>query len=90
MYKKPSNTTARKNVIAGGAVMHLEMIVQAASGDYSPRPGELEKRRAALAAFIVTVADDSDWALTAKVNEVVSSHFLATDATSAEQIAEAS
>jgi len=73
--------------------MHLEMIYQAAAGDYSPRAGELEKRRAALVAYLVTgqcVADDSDRALAGKVNEVVNSHFLQVGAMSAGKVAEAS
>jgi hypothetical protein len=60
------------------ALMHLEMIFQAVAGDHSAKRNELEKRKAALTAFMVSgqcVADDSDRALAAKVNEVVSSHF---------------
>jgi hypothetical protein len=60
------------------ALMHLEMIFQAALGEYSPKAGELEKRRAALVAFIATgqcLADDSDRELAAKVGEAVNSHF---------------
>lgn len=66
------------NESAATALMHLEMIFQAAAGDYSPRPGELEKRKAAVAAFVLTgqcVADDEDRALAVKVNEAVSSHL---------------
>jgi hypothetical protein len=51
---------------------------QAAKGDYSPRAGELDKRKAAVVAFLFTgqcVADDSDRELAAKVNSVVNSHF---------------
>jgi hypothetical protein len=58
--------------------MHLEMIFQAAEGEYSPRPGELEKRKVAVVAFMLTgqcLAEDSDRALIAKVNEVVNSHL---------------
>jgi hypothetical protein len=69
------------------ALMHLEMLFQAATGDYSPKAGELEKRKAAIVAFMSTgqcLADDSDRALAAKVNEAVSSHF------GAERIAEVS
>jgi len=58
--------------------MHLEMICQAARGDYSPKGGELDKRRAALVAFIMgatCLADDSDRELAAKVSEAVTSHF---------------
>lgn len=60
------------------ALMHLEMICQAARGDYSPKAGELEKRRAAVGAFILTgqcLAGDEDRELIGKVNEVVSSHL---------------
>lgn len=60
------------------ALTHLEMICQMASGEYSPKTGELEKRRAALVAFIVTgqcLADDADRELAAKVNEAVNIHF---------------
>ena len=62
----------------GTALMHLEMICQAARGEYSPKAGELDKRRAAVGAFILTgqcLADDSDRALLRKVNEAVNSHF---------------
>jgi hypothetical protein len=58
--------------------MHLEMIAQAATGDYSPRPGELEKRKAAIIAFMATgqcVASESDRALSAEVSKVVTSHL---------------
>lgn len=60
------------------ALLHLEMICQAARGDYSPKAGELDKRRAALVAFIMgatCLADESDRALAVKVNEAVNSHF---------------
>lgn len=60
------------------ALMHLEMICQAARGDYSPKAGELDKRRAALVAFIMganCLADDSDRELAAVVSESVTSHF---------------
>lgn len=66
------------NESAATALMHLEMIFQAASGDYSPKAGELEKRKAAVVAFMFTgqcIADDSIRALAATVNEVVSSHL---------------
>src|SRR5262245_6474566 len=69
------------------ALMHLEMIYQAAAGDYSPRAGELEKRKAAVVAFMLTgqrLADDSDRALIAKVNEAVNSHFSAVSDQTAE------
>jgi hypothetical protein len=58
--------------------MHLEMICQAARDEYSPRAGELDKRRAALVAFIMgatCLADDSDRELATKVNEAVNGHF---------------
>lgn len=45
------------------AIRHLEMIAQAAKGEYSPRKGELEKRQAAIIAYIRTgqcVAVDDD------------------------------
>lgn len=45
------------------AIGHLEMITQAAKGEYSPRKGELEKRQAAIVAYIRTgqcVAVDDD------------------------------
>jgi hypothetical protein len=54
------------------------MICQAARGDYSPKAGELDKRRAALVAFIVNgqcLADDSDRELAATVSTAVNSHF---------------
>lgn len=53
------------------AIGHLEMIVQAAKGEYSPRKGELEKRQAAVIAFMRTgqcVADDEDRELLAIVS----------------------
>ena len=67
---------------AATALMHLEMICQAAKGDYSPRAGELEKRKAAVVAFLFTgqcLADESDRALIGKVSEVVNSHFSVVD-----------
>lgn len=36
------------------AIGHLEMICQAATGDYSLKPGELEKRKAAILAYLRT------------------------------------
>jgi hypothetical protein len=60
------------------ALTHLEMICQAAVGEYSPKVGELDKRRAALVAFIISgqcLASDSDRELAARVNEAVNSHF---------------
>jgi hypothetical protein len=60
------------------ALMHLEMICQAARGDYSPKAGELEKRKAAVTAFLFTgqcLADDSDRELAARASEAVNSHF---------------
>jgi hypothetical protein len=80
------------NESAATALMHLEMICQAAKGDYSPRAGELEKRKAAVVAFLFTgqcLADDSDRELAARVNEAVNSHFSTVNA-EIEQIAEAS
>lgn len=71
------------NESAATALMHLEMIFQAASGDYSPKAGELEKRKAAVVAFITTgqcLADDSDRELSGKVNEAVNSHFAGVNA----------
>lgn len=64
------------------AIAHLEMIFQAATGEYKPKAGELEKRRAALVAFIQTgqcVASDGDRSLI----ERIKSAFLAADWTSA-------
>lgn len=63
---------------AATALMHLEMIFQAAEGEYSPKAGELEKRKAAIASFVLTgqcLADDSDRELIAKVGETVNSHL---------------
>lgn len=60
------------------ALAHLEMIFQAAEGDYSPRAGELEKRKAAVAACLLTgqcLADDSIRAVIARVNEAVTIHL---------------
>jgi len=68
------------NESAATALMHLEMIFQAAEGEYSPKAGELEKRKAAVVAFITSgqcLADDSDRALTTKVNDLVNSHLSA-------------
>lgn len=62
------------------ALAHLEMIYQAARGDYSPRPGELEKRKAAILAYFRTgqcVADDTDRELAAKLTEVVNAAMAA-------------
>jgi len=66
------------NESAATALAHLEMIFQAAKGEYSPRAGELEKRRAAVGAFILTgqcLADDSIREIVAKAHDVVSSHL---------------
>lgn len=63
---------------AATALAHLEMICQAAGGDYSLKQGELEKRRAAVVAFITTgqcIAGESERELAAKVNVTVSSHL---------------
>jgi hypothetical protein len=71
---------------AATALMHLEMIAQAAAGDYSPRSGEVEKRKAAVAAYIVTgqcIADDEDRTLIAKVKDLVNSHFSMVNETAA-------
>lgn len=53
---------------------HLEMIMQAARGEYSPREGELEKRQAAIVSLLRTgqcLASDEDRAITAKVREAL-------------------
>lgn len=68
------------------ALMHLEMIVQAAAGDYSLKAGELEKRKAAVVAFMLTgqcLAEDSDRELAAKMSETVNSHFSTVNAETA-------
>jgi len=68
------------------ALMHLKMIVLIAKGDYSPRAGELEKREAAVAAFILTgqcIAGDEDRALIAKTEETVNGYFAALNAQNA-------
>jgi hypothetical protein len=73
------------------ALTHLEMICQGATGEYSLKAGELEKRRAALVAFIFTgqcLADDSDRELAAKVSAVVNSHFLTVNEQTAAPAAE--
>jgi len=62
------------------ALAHLEMMFQAATGDYSLKRGDLEKRRAALVAFVRTgqcLASDEDRRLAQKVNEIVNSHRVA-------------
>lgn len=59
------------------AVGHLEMICQAATGDYSLNQGELQKRKAAILAFFRTgkcLASDEDRELAKKVTELVNSH----------------
>lgn len=66
------------NESAATALAHLEMIYQAAKGDYSPRGDELEKRKAAVVAFLLTgqcLADDSIRAMAARLTEVVNSHL---------------
>jgi len=71
------------NESAATALMHLEMIFQAAKGEYSPKAGELEKRRIAVGSFIVNgqcLAEDSDRELIAKINEMVNSHLAAPSA----------
>lgn len=36
------------------AIAHLSMVAQAASGEYEPRPGEIEERQSWLTEFILT------------------------------------
>ena len=58
------------------ALAHLEMIYQTASGDYSPRKGELEKRKAALVSFIHSgqcVATDEDRQVANLIHSTVNS-----------------
>jgi len=59
------------------ALAHLEMIHQAATDDYSPKAGELEKRKAALVAFIRTgqcVVSEEDRIVSAQIGQIVSSY----------------
>ena len=75
------------NESAATALMHLEMICLTARGDYSLKPGDLEKRKAAVLAFMFTgqcVADDTIRELSAKITEVVTSHFLKVNETAAD------
>lgn len=63
---------------AATALAHLEMIFQAATGDYSPRPGELDKRKAAIVAYVLTgqcVADPIERRLIENVNRSVTAHL---------------
>jgi hypothetical protein len=56
------------------ALAHLEILFQAASGDYSPKKGELEKRKLAVAAFIRKgdcVAGEDDRELARLVRQAV-------------------
>lgn len=68
-----------ENESAATALGHLEMIMQAALGDYSPSRGELEKRQAAIVAFIRTgqcLADDRDRELTQIVKSALANSQL--------------
>lgn len=59
------------------ALAHLDMIFQSATGDYSLKRSDLEKRRAALVAFIRKgncLASDEDREIAQKVNEIVNTH----------------
>jgi hypothetical protein len=65
---------------AATALAHLEMIFQAATGDYSPKKSELEKRKAAVVAFIQTgqcVASDEDKEISTQIHQIVTSHLKA-------------
>ena len=56
------------------ALAHLEILFQAAQGDYSPKKGELEKRKLAVAAFIrkgECVADDADREIARQIQVVI-------------------
>lgn len=56
------------------AIGHLEMICQAAAGDYSLKAGELEKRKSAILAYIRSgqcVASEEDRQLAEKVNKAL-------------------
>lgn len=60
------------------AISHLEMIFQAAEGDYSPRPGELAKRKTAVLSYLMTgqcAASESDRALAREMGKVVTTHL---------------
>src|SRR5262245_36084291 len=82
-YRRADGSSRREsdmNESAMTALMHLEMIFQAARGEYSPKADELVKRKEAIVAFITTgscLADDDDRALASKVSEMVNSHFTA-------------
>ena len=56
------------------ALAHLAMLAFAANGEYSPKPGEVDKRQAAIVSYIRTgqcVADEADQRLIAAVREAV-------------------
>lgn len=62
------------------ALVHLEMMFQAATGDYSLKRSDLEKRRAALVAFIKTgrcLASDEDREMAGQIGQIVTSHLKA-------------
>lgn len=57
------------------ALAHLSMVAQAANGEYSPRPGEIETRQAWLVAFLRTgegLVTDEDRQLARQINELLS------------------
>jgi hypothetical protein len=45
---------AMNDEYASVALAHLSMIAQAARGEYSPRPGEIDKRESVIVSFIRT------------------------------------
>lgn len=56
------------------ALAHLSMIAQAANGDYSPRPGEIETRQAWLIGYLRTgegLVTDEDRQLARQINQVL-------------------
>lgn len=57
------NKPVTSEEFVGVILAHLSMIAQAARGEYSPRPGEIDKREAAIVSFIRTgqpIATDED------------------------------
>jgi hypothetical protein len=56
------------------ALAHLSMIAQAANGEYSPRPGEIETRQTWLVGYLRTgegLVTDADRQLARQINQLL-------------------
>ena len=79
----PTENKIQLNDSAAVALAHLGMLVQIAGGSHRPQPGEIDKRAAALSAFIRTgqlLATDEDRGLIATIKEFLSARAAPLDA----------